>query len=153
MVLVAPLFALGRHKTILGEFLIVAVFAGLVVPMGAAAGVPFSGTLPVAGVWSLSFSLGTLEVHAIKARNKASSRINGWTRWASPFAAITVLAGVAAAWILPWTYRGSALAAIPPAAGVLTLSALRVRPKNLKRVGWTMVGANALCLILLLAFG
>jgi hypothetical protein len=134
-----------------GEFLVVGVFAGLVTPLGAVGGAPWSATIPVVVVWWVSFALGTLEVHAIKARAKKKGRRSGWTLWASPLATAAVLAGITMAWAVSWPYRGYALATVPPALGVVCFEFLRVHPKHLKRVGWTLVGANTLTLILLLA--
>jgi hypothetical protein len=176
--LLIPTVLLGRQKTIFGELLVVTAFATLLLPLAAASGVdPLRAGL-AAAVWGLSFGLGTLEVHAIKARLKRSAA-EQWTRWGSPLAAgLTVatalwlalgqagpllrewhqgrsggaLAGGGLAWmegamhLLP----PAAAALLPPALAVLALSFIRVHPRHLKRVGWTLVGANLLTLLLLL---
>lgn len=160
--LLVPLVLLGKQKTLSGEFLALTAFSTLVLPLaGLSGGDPLRAWL-AAGVWWLSFALGTLEVHAIKARIKKRAR-RRWTVWVSPLAA--VLAVGAALWaalgqaapllrtaapdllrLLP----PAAAALLPPALAILILSLARVHPKHLKRVGWTLVGANALTLLLLL---
>jgi hypothetical protein len=41
-------------------------------------------------------------------------------------------------------------ALLPPSVAIFGLSLLRVHPKHLKRVGWSLVGANTLALVMLL---
>ncbi|MFH1763638.1 MAG: YwiC-like family protein [Gemmatimonadota bacterium] len=83
---------IGRQKTLVGEFLVITAFATLILPMAAASGVDPTRAALTATVWWLSFGLGTLEVRAIKARHKEIERVR-WTRWASPLASGSVLAG------------------------------------------------------------
>lgn len=176
--LLIPVVLLGKQKTLFGEFLVITTFATLLLPLAAASGAhPIRAGL-AAAVWWISFGLGTLEVHAIKASLRDSAK-RQWTRLGSPLAAgATVLAalwlalGQASPWLkalapgsppeggardlLPWADAAmrllppSAAALLPPALAILVLSMLRVHPRHLKRVGWTLVGANALALILLL---
>ncbi len=44
----------------------------------------------------------------------------------------------------------AAAAILPPTLAVLTVSLFKVHPRHLKRVGWTLVGANTLALVMLL---
>lgn len=177
-VLLVPLSLGGRQKSLPGEFLVLTTFSTLVLPLAAAAGAnPIRGIL-AAGVWWLSFGLGTLEVHAIKARIKKTAR-RQWTRWASPLAAAAAVAG--ALWValgqagpflrgvgqgtsgfmgsgtglgwaaeLPRFLPPAAAALLPPALAIFVLSLVRAHPRHLKRVGWTLVGANTLTFIFLL---
>ncbi|NNM07010.1 MAG: YwiC-like family protein [Gemmatimonadetes bacterium] len=153
LLLLGPLMLLGRQKTLLGEILVITVFAATVFPLGATSGVPPSRILGASAVWWISFVLGTLEVHAIKATHKGGDR-SRWTRWGSPVAAgaTSLFCIVAAAGPLA-AVRVPALALLPPALGTLALSVRRVHPRFLKRVGWALVGANTLSLIILLVFG
>jgi hypothetical protein len=176
--LLVPLALAGRQKSLSGEMLVLTAFSTLVLPLAAASGADPLRALAAAGVWWLSFFLGTLEVHAIKARVKKSYRY-GWTRWGSPLAAALAVAGALYTalgqvspvlrslggamadgsgpgadwgWILelnPYLAPGAA-ALLPPALAILILSLIRVHPRHLKRVGWTLVGANTLTLLLLL---
>jgi hypothetical protein len=151
-ILLVPLVLLGRQKTLPGEFLVITTFATLVLPMAAASGVDPTRASLASAVWWVSFGLGTLEVHAIKARHKNTGRA-GWTRWVSPLASGLVLAGAVFLALGQGGFpasAGPAAALIPPSLAIFTLSLVRVHPKHLKRVGWSLVAANSLALIFLL---
>jgi len=140
----------GRQKTLAGELLALTAFSTLVLPLAAASGADPALAGWAASVWWVSFSLGTLEVHAIKARHKNTQR-SRWTRWGSPVASAAVVAGcLIGVFTQGQAFGVPALALLPPAAGVLILGLIRVHPRHLKRVGWTLVGANTLALVLLL---
>lgn len=176
--LLVPLALTGRQKSLPGEFLVLTAFSTLVLPLAAASGADPIRPVLAAGVWWISFGLGTLEVHAVKARIKRTAR-NRWTRWASPLAAGATVA--AAMWValgqagpllrgaaraasgflgpfagsvwaseLPRLLPPAAAALLPPALAIFVLSLIRVHPRHLKRVGWTLVAVNFLTLILLL---
>ncbi|MGW8267019.1 MAG: YwiC-like family protein [Longimicrobiales bacterium] len=179
--LLFPLVLAGRQKSVVGELLVVTAFTTLILPLAAASGADAGRSAAALGVWWVSFALGTLEIHALKARHKNTGR-SAWTRWASPVASgVAVLCALTAAFgsfeiplegparagtALPflsgpgegldWVsaagpyLRRSALALLPPALAILVLSLARIHPKHLKRVGWTLVGANALALLVLL---
>ena len=155
-----PLVLSGRQKTLAGEILVITAFSGLVLPLVAASGAASgfsSGFNPVtaqgaAVVWWVSFFLGTLEVHAIKARHKDTgrSRWTRWTRWGSPLAsALVVTLCLAGVFMLREEVGSPALALLFPAASILILGFLRIHPRRLKRVGWTLVAANLVALSIL----
>ncbi len=153
LLLLLPLVFLGHQKTMVGEILVLTVFATLVFPLGAASGAEFGRMTSAVVVWWGSFFLGTLEVHAIKARHKTNRR-SQWTRWGSPTASTaTVLLCSGLAFFGGGSYRWPASALLLPALEILVLSILRVHPKHLKRVGWTLVGTNIVVLIILLVSG
>ncbi len=161
--LLLPAVRAGRQKSLSGEILVLTAFSTLVLPLAAASDGQPVRALMAAGVWWLSFLLATLEVHAIKARLKERGPYR-WTRFVSPVSAGVVV--LVAGWLAlgqgrpvlqtlgleeAWRYLPPAAAALlPPAVAVLALSVTRVHPRHLKRVGWTLVGANGLTLILLL---
>jgi hypothetical protein len=151
-ILLVPLVLMGRQKTLFGELLVITTFTTLVLPMAAASGVdPIRASLASA-VWWVSFGLGTLEVHAIKTRHKKMQRTR-WTGWLSPLASGSVLAGAVFLALGQGGFpasAGAAAALIPPSLAIFTLSLVRVHPKHLKRVGWSLVAANSLALIFLL---
>jgi len=73
-----------------------------------------------------------------------------WALWATPLLAVAAIAagiGGAATGRWPWPVG---LAAVPPAVLVVAALGLRTHPRRLKRVGWSMVGANLVTLGLLL---
>jgi len=148
--LLVPLVLAGHQKSFLGEMAVVTAFSTLPLPLAVASGVAPGSACSAAGVWWGSFFLGTLEVHAIKVRHKDRGR-SSWTRWVSPWASGVAVAGTLGLVLagrglvpVPW-----ALAVLPPSAAVFVLSLLRVHPRNLKKVGWLLVGANSLSLLIL----
>lgn len=179
--LLVPTVLAGRQKTILGEILVVTAFSTLVLPLAMASGAETHRAWAAACVWWVSFSLGTFEVHAIKARHKPTGR-SDWTRWGSPLLSGAVVLAGFAVWLGPWGFSGvsgagelpvgaagsdpawfrgmataltpvlnhSVPALLPPSVAIFGLSLLRVHPKHLKRVGWGLVGANTLALVILL---
>jgi hypothetical protein len=181
-VLLIPTVLTGRQKTILGEILVVTAFSTLVLPLAIASGAETDRAWAAAFVWWVSFSLGTVEVHAIKARHKSTGR-SDWTRWGSPLLSGAVVLAGFAVWLGPWGFSGgpgageylpaagaglnfgwfrgmaaavspvfvhSIPALLPPSVAIFGLSLLRAHPKYLKRVGWSLVGANTLALVILL---
>ena len=128
----------------------ITAFSTLVLPLAAACGADPTRAGWAAAVWWGSFSLGTLEVHAIKARHKDTGR-SRWTLRGSPLASASVVALCLVGILVLREEAGSpALALLVPAASILILGFLRIHPRHLKRVGWTLVGANSLALLLLL---
>ena len=150
-----PTVLTGRQKSIPGELLVVTAFSSLALLLAAASGADPGRGLAATLVWWISFALGTLEVHAIKARVKAGAR-SQWTRWGSPLASIMVLTGALLMALGQWgspRWAGPAAALLPPTLAILVLTLVKVHPRHLKRVGWTLVGANALTLLGLLQGG
>jgi hypothetical protein len=145
-----PAFLGGRVKTLAAEILVIAALAGMVLPMTVASGVAWSLGWAATLVWFVSFTLGTLTVHAIKA--KTGKGVG--SRWAM---ATTPLLGLAT---LAVGLVGIATVRLPlpvnlafVLAGLLAavLSILPIHPRQLKRVGWTLVTANVITWVLLLA--
>lgn len=176
--LLIPLALAGKQKTIPGELLVATAFSTLLLPLALPAGTAPTRAVLATAVWWTSFALGTLEVHAIKARHKKGAR-SRWTIWGSPLAsgvalafALWVFLGQATPILRAWSSGGgmeagaggapgwvpeamrllppAAAALLPPALAIFVLSLLKVHPRHLKRVGWTLIGANTLTLILLL---
>jgi len=151
--LLIPLLLRGTQKSIFGEFVVVTAFATLLLPLAAASGADPQRAALAAAVWWFSFVLGTLEVHAIKARLKEKAK-NQWTRWGSPVASGLVATGAVLLALgqggLPELAGRPAAALLTPAVAIFALSLIRVHPKYLKRVGWTLVGANTVALVVLL---
>lgn len=173
----------GSQKTLLGEILVVTAFSTLLLPLASASGAEMGRALAASAVWWISFSLGTLEVHAIKARHKGQAK-RGGSSTVSPLASgivtvvasavvlgdletvgfhpaladtgnpaaglVAILEGPGAGGLLQEMPR-AALALLPPAAGVFLMALAKPHPRHLKRVGWTLVGANFLALLILLA--
>lgn len=135
-----------RVKTLGGELVAVAAFASLHVPLAAAGGTHGVRLWGPAAAWLAVFAAATFAVHALKARHKG--RDAGLVRAAVAVAGLIVAASLAvglaggAARMLGW-------AALPPAAAALWAAARRVHPRHLKRVGWSLVAANLVALVLM----
>lgn len=138
-----PLVFARRLKTLPGEVLVVIAFAALHLPIAAAGGAAGALLWGPAAVWAAVFIGATFAVHALKARHKA--RDPGLVRAAIAIAALAVGGAIAAAVWVP-AARGIAFAALPPTIAVLVVALRAVHPRHLKRVGWTLVAANAAAL-------
>ena len=126
-------------------------FTTLVIPLAAASQAPTGRAAAASLVWWMGFALGTVEVHAIKARAKGTAR-SQWTRLGSPLLSMAAtIACLVSVFFGEDSYRWPALALLPSAVAVLFLAFLRVHPRKLKKVGWTLVAANTVTLVLLLA--
>jgi len=145
---VGALLLAGTTKSLAGELLVAATFSSVHAVIATAAGATREATyLPVA-VWIVSFTLATLGVHALKAGFKGRGP-GQWTIRAAPALAVLVLLlGPAARGAVG---LGVGLAPAPKALVVLAVAALHVHPRQLKRLGWSFVGADLLTLVLLAA--
>jgi hypothetical protein len=146
-----PWILAGRQKTLSAEIVVVAAFAAVVLPLAVAAGATWRFAWTASGVWFVSFTLATLAVHALKLRHKRGTAARWVVRLTLGLALAVALAAIGAA-LGEWLSPLLAAAILPPVALVLALAAVPVHPRNLKRVGWALVGANSLtwlCLFLL----
>lgn len=147
--LLAPVVLRRRQKTLGAELLVVAVLASTLLPVAAAGAVDGRFAWMALAVWLVSFALITLVVHAVKARHKQVSE-RQWTIWAAPLLAGLTVAGAMALIAFESVPLPVGLALLPAALFVLVVALLRVHPRKLRVVGWSVVGANALTLLLLL---
>ncbi len=147
--LLLPLLGTRRLKSLPGETLVAAVFSTSVLPLALCGPVAWRTAGVAAGVWFAAVLPAILAVHAIKVAFKGRPE-GRWTLGAAPGLAGTVIVGaIAAALLLPaWALK--LLAVLPPAAAVLFMGFSLPHPRHLKRVGWTMVAADTLALVLLL---
>ncbi len=139
--LLAPLTLTRREKTTLGELLVALALPSTMIPVAMAADVYAATAVIAAGVWMVVFSLGTLTVRAIIARAKKSVR----PAW--PPALAPVLSAIAIATALALALGDAipalaAIAVVPTALVALVFGLLEVHPRNLRRMGWSLVGSN-----------
>ena len=138
----------GRVKSLPGELLVAGAFASAHLPVAGAGGAAGDALWGPPVVWVAGFGLATLTVHSLKHRFKGRGRAS-WTVPVTPLAAaLLLLLGVAGP--LADTDLRALGALVPVTVVPLGLSLLPVHPRNLKRVGWTLVGVDALALLLLL---
>lgn len=144
---VAAMVAFRTVKTLPGEVLVGAAFASVHLPVAAAGGAVGTALWAPAAVWLVAFVLATLTVHSLKVR----SRRRGPGRWTVPvtriLAAVTIAIGAGAALGEP-SLRFAA-AVIPLALVLMGLSLVPVSTRHLRRIGWTLVGADLATLMLL----
>lgn len=141
-----PLLPGRRVRTIGGETLVAAALASVHLPVAAAAGVAGVALWGPALVWFLGFFLATLAVHAIKARHK---KRGGWVAAAATVSPMLGLLAAAATALAVPPLRMLGLALAVPLLAVVAVNMARVHPRALKRVGWTLVAADTLTLLLL----
>ncbi|KPJ94242.1 MAG: hypothetical protein AMS18_04030 [Gemmatimonas sp. SG8_17] len=144
-----PSFLAGRMKTIAAETLVIGALSATVLPLAISSGVEWSLAWSASGVWFVTFLVGTLAVHAIKA--KTGKRVG--TKWAivlTPLlSAVTVVLGLLAA-KSHWLPLGFSLALSLAGMVGMALSVIRIHPRQLKRVGWTLVLSNTIAWVLLI---
>jgi len=145
-----PAFSSGRLKTLMSEVFVIAALSATVLPMAVSSGVDWSRAWVASGVWFVTFLIGTLAVHAIKAKTGKSVG----AKWAIPgtpvLGAVTVAVGFSAAVTqrLPLT---ASLALILAGLVGIVLSITPIHPRQLKRVGWTFVAWNLITWALLIS--
>jgi hypothetical protein len=148
-VALVPLFLLNRIKTLLGEVVAAAAFSASLLPVAMSGPVAVDVAAAAALVWFGATVPAIVSVHAVKASHKGRPR-GRWLLLATRVLAVLVaLSAVAAALTLP-APAGRALAVLPPALAVFAIGLILPHPRHLKRIGWTMVVANTLALVLLL---
>lgn len=150
VLLLLPTLGTKRMKSVPAEIIAALAFSSSVVPLALAGdGVTFREAGLAAIVWLGAILPAIYTVHAIKAalRRRPEER---WALRAAPASAVAVLAlFVAGALLIPDARE--LLAVLPPALAALPLSLRPPHPRHLKRVGWAMVTADALTLLLLLS--
>jgi hypothetical protein len=147
--LLLPALGTRQIKSIPGEVLVAAVFSSSVLPLALCGPTSWLTAGVAAGVWFGAVVPAVLSVHAIKFKHKGRGPA-GWTVIGTPAVAGLVIAGAvtAASLLPPWSL--DFLAVLPPAAAVLATSLFPPHPRHLKRVGWTLVTADAVAFALLL---
>jgi hypothetical protein len=146
---VIPLFFTNRVKTLGGELLAAAAFSAALLPVALAGPVSWAEAWVAAAVWLGAVLPAIVVVHAVKASHKGRPR----ARWLVPagplLAALVASLGLAAAVWLP--HPGMrALAVLPPALASVVVGLVLPHPRHLKRIGWAVVTANTVALVLLL---
>jgi len=136
-----PAFLSGRLKTLMSEVLVIAALSGTVLPMAVSSGVEWSLAWIAGGVWFVTFLIGTLAVHAIKAKTGKGVGTK-WAIIATPaLGAVTAAVGLLAAVAERLPFAASLALTLAGLVGIV-LSITPVHPKQLKRVGWTFVAWN-----------
>jgi hypothetical protein len=135
------------EKTTPGELLVSFTLTAASVPVALAAGAPARDAWASAATWAAAFAAATLPVRAILLRARTKGAVDRRPLAAAGVAAIAGLAIVAGArgW-LPWP---AAFAVQPVALAAFVVSLAPVRPQRLTVVGWAVVAASTIALVVL----
>lgn len=144
----APALLRGRPKTLGAEVLVALALAGMILPIGLCGTMTWKAAVLATSVWAASFVLATLSVHAIKARAKPALG-GAWTLWATPALGLAIPGGGLVGAVLGRVPMAVGLAVVPSTLVVLAATVLRPHPRQLKRLGWSLVAANVVTLALL----
>lgn len=144
--LLIPLVPARRVKTLAGETVVAAALASMHLPVASAGGVEGVKLWGPAVVWFAGFFVATLAVHAIKARQKHRE---GWIGTAAIASSLAGALAAAALIVIMPSLRVLGIALALPLIAVLGVNAARVSAHALKRVGWTLVAADTVTLVLL----
>ncbi len=137
------------EKTVGGEILVAAALSSCSLPVALAGGAPLAWAVSAWVTWVLAFSAATLAVQVLLVRARSKGERDPGTLAAGGTVVLLAAAfGAAATGRLP---PASPLALLPMAALTLALSLLHVSPRRLREVGWAMVGASALTMVVLVA--
>jgi hypothetical protein len=142
---VGPLVARKLEKTTGGELLVAAALSACAAPVAIASGAPAAWGWAAAATWFASFAAATLPVRAtlLWARTKGARELRPLA--AAGAAAIGAAAlAAAAAGVLPWP---AAIGVLPTALAAAVVALLKVRPQKFTTVGWSLVGASAATLL------
>lgn len=139
--LLAPLTYRRQEKTLVGELLVALTLSSALIPVAVAGGLPPRAAAIAAGIWVAAFAPGILTVRACIARAKKNAEAGRLPVLAPLLSAVVI------ALALLLAVRGAlpalaALAAIPTALVALIFGALGVHPRNLRRMGWSLVASN-----------
>ena len=147
-VMLVPSVVWGKPKRLGTELIMAAAFAAMLPPVALAGSGELRPAAVAGAVWLTCFWLATLGVHAIKARAKPDLG-SPWTVWASPALSLFVIGAALLMARLEAAPSPAVLGVLPAAMVTLGASALRVHPRHLKRVGWSLVAGNVVTLVLL----
>jgi hypothetical protein len=137
------------EKTILGEILVAAALSSAGMAVALAGGVALPVAVGCWMTWVLAFGVATLAVQVILVRARSKGRRDPGLLHAVLALALTLLAFVGSrVGGVPWV---TAIAVLPTALLSLVACLARVSPHRLRELGWAMVGASALTMMILIA--
>jgi hypothetical protein len=144
--LVAGAVAVGRERSTVGEMLVAVTLASLSVPVALAGGLGMTAALTVFAVFASVFVTATAAVRAMIGRTSRAGGPPPVMAGLLPVCVVVLLEVLAVrghlARVAPW-------AALPVSGLGLWLTIRAPSPRNLRAVGWTLVGASALTAVIL----
>lgn len=148
--LLTPLIFSRKERTATGELLVAGALSTTLVPVALAAGAAVGSALTAAAVWAIAFALGTITVRSLIRRAKRDTAPL-WSVVLAPALSAVVIAGALALALVADVPVLVALAVIPTAAVALIFGLAGVHPRNLRRMGWSLVASNLAVLAALVA--
>jgi hypothetical protein len=145
-ILLLLLVFLGIAKSLAGEVAIAAGFASLHVAVGGSAALSGPLLWGPAVLWFAAFTAATFAVHALKERQAGRRSLLAAV---ADGVVMASLLGVIVLASKPGDLRFLGLAAIPPILAVFVVHFGRMTARHLKRIGWTLVAADVLALVIL----
>jgi hypothetical protein len=139
--LLAPLIFARREKTATGELLVAVTLSATMIPVAVAGDVSLAVSIAAAAVWAVAFSLGTITVRGIIARAKKKAEA-GWAHVVAPALSATAIGLAVALAVVVGSPRIAAVAVIPTALVSLVFGLVGIHPRNLRRLGWSLVASN-----------
>lgn len=137
-----------QEKTAWGEIVAAAALSGAALPVAMAGGVALERAGLVWGIWTVAFTVATLAVRAVIARAKKLGR---GPILLSLSASITTGAVSYLLFLLGRVTFAAPLALAPFVVLGVGVCVAPVSTKQLRRVGWALIGASVLTLIILVA--
>jgi hypothetical protein len=137
----ALLIVRRQEKTAVGELLVSLTLSATLIPVAMAGGVSFQASVAAATVWAVAFALATITVRGIIARAKK----NAEPGLAPIIASVLSAAAIAISLFLALSGRLPvlvAVAVVPTALVAMVFGVLGVHPRNLRRMGWSLVLSN-----------
>ncbi len=144
LLLLTVLVLKKQEKTLFGELLVAITLSACLIPVALCGKTFVHHSLQAASVWTVSYVLGTLTVHAVINRKKRDSITLSLVVFF--LGLFTILSAVqqflkqAEIWTAAY---------LPTALACCAVVGLGVPPKKLMAIGWTMLSANALALTVL----
>jgi hypothetical protein len=135
------------EKTTTGELLVAAAFAACGAVVALAGGATRLTAAALALAWLLAFAAATFSVRAVLRRLKTKGAEDRRL-----VAAVAALAILVAAWVLSaraGLHAAVPLSLVPMVIASLALAVVPVAPRRLKAVGWAIVAASVVTLVVL----
>jgi len=147
--LLLRLILIHRERSLPGELLACVTLSSVVIPIALAGGVSLQAAIIAGAVWCAVSALATLTVRATIARAKRTANHRRLGHATMAFSAAALLASflLARANVLPVL---AAAAILPFVLLAVAFSLIHVHPRNLRAMGWSLVGSNVITLIALL---
>ncbi len=148
VIVLLPSVMAGREKTLWGELLVIGALSAGLMPVAVAGSLAWAAAAAASSVWFVSFALGTVTVHAVKSYHKSGAG-NSWSLAAAPLLGLTAIGGGLIAASNALVVPAVVYALLPSALAATAISVLRVHPRNLRAVGWSLVAAYVVTLVVL----